>query len=557
MLAGATTPFAIVLLPMPNTFALRDFAAKRDRNGFDTSETMQFEDPNPRHCYSFKVRVYPNGQSDYKGKLSVYFCPQPGPNPDALTWPINRTIRFTVINIKDPQKHMTEELSPSTSDGSQQFFAEHAPPVEGNGSAYGFGAFLSVEQIEDFLSNDTLFVLLELGPEERRLTDAPHMMQLNPVLWETRLVATETPVQKNRDNVSHKNNLADSDASCWQKCTSPAASNITNVGSNAPDVVRKLGKLRKLVIMPRPYAPHGARFAKERTPDAGRAPDISRPTTGYSAFSGARCRVQNHNGEIEDASLLFTFYHDHPSSNLHLQQTYHHIAASPTKVATNKVVDTPDMDSAAHERQNQCPDIESLQAATSTETPIVGYVRFSDDDGKYVMFCVKYKWEKSDKGIQQAWLDYSQFKKLWHLLKNTKGYFWIPDESFIGSKEIVEINFPRADTDYPMLVARHRRSKTARLLYQALIEHAIYLGMDPKTDEKHFHIAQKSLEAEVPEPWQQGITEEGDPYYYNTETEESVWKHPMEEFYREMFATAKASELNASKLPLSSRCPTF
>ena len=70
--------------------------------------------------------------------------------------------------------------------------------------------------------------------------------------------------------------------------------------------------------------------------------------------------------------------------------------------------------------------------------------------------------------------------------------------------------------------------------------------MDPKTDKEHFHIAQKSLEAEVPEPWQQVITEEGDLYYYNKETEKSVWEHPMEEYYRLMFATAKASELNAS-----------
>jgi hypothetical protein len=68
--------------------------------------------------------------------------------------------------------------------------------------------------------------------------------------------------------------------------------------------------------------------------------------------------------------------------------------------------------------------------------------------------------------------------------------------------------------------------------------------MDPEADEKHFSIAQESLQAELPEPWQQGISEEGDPYHFNEETGESMWEHPMDEFYRQKFAKAKAADAN-------------
>ena len=103
MLAGATTPFAIVLLPMSNKFAVHVLAG-REVYIFKG----KFNDRDPSQCYSYRLAVYPNGKCTHKGNLSLFFCPQPGPNPDALKWPIKRTIRFTVINIKDPQKHMTE-----------------------------------------------------------------------------------------------------------------------------------------------------------------------------------------------------------------------------------------------------------------------------------------------------------------------------------------------------------------------------------------------------------------------------------------------------------------
>lgn len=58
---------------------------------------------------------------------------------------------------------------------------------------------------------------------------------------------------------------------------------------------------------------------------------------------------------------------------------------------------------------------------------------------------------------------------------------------------------------------------------------------------RFFWIAEESLNVplEVNLPWEQGINEDGIPFYYNHETEESVWEHPALAPHREIYELEK------------------
>ncbi|CAM9657425.1 unnamed protein product, partial [Discosporangium mesarthrocarpum] len=68
----------------------------------------------------------------------------------------------------------------------------------------------------------------------------------------------------------------------------------------------------------------------------------------------------------------------------------------------------------------------------------------------------------------------------------------------------------------------------------AITRHATYLGINPN-DKKYLWIAEEALNADVPEGWVTGVGEgeyEGLIYYYNEETGESTWDHPLDQHYR-------------------------
>ena len=48
--------------------------------------------------------------------------------------------------------------------------------------------------------------------------------------------------------------------------------------------------------------------------------------------------------------------------------------------------------------------------------------------------------------------------------------------------------------------------------------------MDPEKDGDLLWIAENALMAPLPDHWQQGISEDGTPYYYNSKTNESIWE---------------------------------
>ena len=81
------------------------------------------------------------------------------------------------------------------------------------------------------------------------------------------------------------------------------------------------------------------------------------------------------------------------------------------------------------------------------------------------------------------------------------------------------------------------------LFKQGVLEHAVWLGMDPdSSDKKYLWIAERSLVAPLPADWSQLKTQdEGHPYYYNEVTQESRWDHPSDSEYRELFSRKKVS----------------
>lgn len=85
----------------------------------------------------------------------------------------------------------------------------------------------------------------------------------------------------------------------------------------------------------------------------------------------------------------------------------------------------------------------------------------------------------------------------------------------------------------------------------ALHDHAKALGVDPFLERHLLTIVQEALLAELPVGWEQGQTDDGTPYYFHAETEQSTWEHPLDEHYRQEVQLAKEKTRSA----LSSEAP--
>eukprot|EP00826_Nyctotherus_ovalis_P052690 TRINITY_DN6736_c0_g1_i2.p5 TRINITY_DN6736_c0_g1~~TRINITY_DN6736_c0_g1_i2.p5 ORF type:complete len:105 (-),score=30.11 TRINITY_DN6736_c0_g1_i2:49-363(-) len=66
--------------------------------------------------------------------------------------------------------------------------------------------------------------------------------------------------------------------------------------------------------------------------------------------------------------------------------------------------------------------------------------------------------------------------------------------------------------------------------------------MDPNADADLMWIAREGYLAPVPSPWIQCTDSEGETYFYNKETEEKKWEHPMDGYYKEMYLREKAKK---------------
>ena len=82
-----------------------------------------------------------------------------------------------------------------------------------------------------------------------------------------------------------------------------------------------------------------------------------------------------------------------------------------------------------------------------------------------------------------------------------------------------------------------------------LLEYAKFLGMEFPEDEEYLYIAREGLKAPLPEPWKPCQTKGGDIYFFNFDSGESVWEHPCDTYYKDLFTEAKNKKKHAVKKP--------
>ena len=70
-------------------------------------------------------------------------------------------------------------------------------------------------------------------------------------------------------------------------------------------------------------------------------------------------------------------------------------------------------------------------------------------------------------------------------------------------------------------------------------EYARWLGMDMEADAHLLWIAKEGLKAPLPEDWKPCKSPDGEIYYFNFSTGESVWDHPCDEYYRKLYEDEK------------------
>ncbi|CAJ1346137.1 unnamed protein product, partial [Effrenium voratum] len=63
-----------------------------------------------------------------------------------------------------------------------------------------------------------------------------------------------------------------------------------------------------------------------------------------------------------------------------------------------------------------------------------------------------------------------------------------------------------------------------------VLAYADYLGIQPEERRHLLWIAKEGVDAALPAPWQK-VIDEGDTFYYNPETNESRWDHPLDEVF--------------------------
>lgn len=93
------------------------------------------------------------------------------------------------------------------------------------------------------------------------------------------------------------------------------------------------------------------------------------------------------------------------------------------------------------------------------------------------------------------------------------------------------------------------------LIKNAVYVLAHYLGIDLEKESHLVWIAEEALD-NLPPGWEFGVSDEGEhaglPYFYNSETEESVWTHPLEDQYRDKVKKERRKAQDKDSRPNSS-----
>lgn len=82
-------------------------------------------------------------------------------------------------------------------------------------------------------------------------------------------------------------------------------------------------------------------------------------------------------------------------------------------------------------------------------------------------------------------------------------------------------------------------------------DYAEWLGADLQNDRDLFWIAKEALQAPIPPGWKlyQRKDGTGEPFYFNLKTGESLWDHPLDAHYKELFKEEKAKKMRGGSFP--------
>ena len=95
-----------------------------------------------------------------------------------------------------------------------------------------------------------------------------------------------------------------------------------------------------------------------------------------------------------------------------------------------------------------------------------------------------------------------------------------------------------------------KEEKSKEPTLEELKDYAMWLGLDPKTDQDLFYIAQEALVTDLPPKWKIYQKKgEDNPFYFNTETGQSSWNHPFDSYFKELFQLRKEKKQEKLKLP--------
>eukprot|EP00123_Amoebidium_parasiticum_P001435 comp12515_c0_seq1/m.7494 comp12515_c0_seq1/g.7494 ORF comp12515_c0_seq1/g.7494 comp12515_c0_seq1/m.7494 type:complete len:438 (-) comp12515_c0_seq1:447-1760(-) len=117
--------------------------------------------------YCFRMWIYFNGDREaYAGNVSVFFVLRPGMFDDALTWPFNKKVTFTLVDQRgEGARSVSKTLNPLTQENTRLHFEDVGRPTEESSvqsNGFGWGKFLTRADMSDgerqFIKDDQLFV---------------------------------------------------------------------------------------------------------------------------------------------------------------------------------------------------------------------------------------------------------------------------------------------------------------------------------------------------------------------------------------------------------------
>lgn len=92
---------------------------------------------------------------------------------------------------------------------------------------------------------------------------------------------------------------------------------------------------------------------------------------------------------------------------------------------------------------------------------------------------------------------------------------------------------------------------------QEIDEYAAWLGMDLESERHLFWIARQALKAPCPAPWKPCLTEDNEVFYFNFQTGDSVWDHPVDVHSKKLYLDQRAKSQAERGAPTTSLCLTL